>query len=173
VRGIWQLASIALFTLGVGGAHAQGAPANVVAAIYKEVVPVAIKNGNEPGPFLQPAFRRRYFTASLIAVCESIDKIEAKGEEVLDADPITSSNGMLDRKSFTDFTTKTTALDAAHALVVATFGLGVDRRNAAYRMALEGGQWRVDDIGYMTGPKNAYQSTVRFDLAEAQASPKN
>ena len=139
------LAGLAALSL-AGSALAQtaGDPRAVVEQIYK------ISAGPDgkydaKSIFDLPKYRTQYFTKSLIAALEAMDrKSKRTNEPILDFDPITDSQD----PSVKNLTITTESATAAKAVVAAKFfqAGSKDATIVRYTMALEGGSWKVDDM---------------------------
>jgi hypothetical protein len=151
---------------------ANGAPTDVVKAIYK----AAFKDIKNPDStyeaYNDENLRERYFTTALRKAAEGIDAINLKyNEDVLDFDPITSSNGFPDPSNLA---VRAVSSDAQSALVVASFGKGKERVSVAYHLVKAGDAWRIDDISGPPGAKGTDVWSLRTIYDEAVASlPKD
>jgi len=146
---------------------ANGAPTDVVKAIYK----LAFKDAKNPDStydaYGEASLRARYFTAALRMTADGIDAIQSKyNDAVLDFDPITSSNGFPDPSNLVVRAVKS---DARSALVVASFGRARERASVAYHLVKAGDAWLIDDISSAPGASknNAWSLRAIFDDALA------
>ncbi|WP_158813134.1 hypothetical protein [Methylocapsa sp. S129] len=176
MRRLLTIVLIALSLFGSDAAFAQGAPAEVVANIYREAVRFE-KAKPGLGIFFDAPFRRRYFTASFRAVAQTIDARQEAAKDptnliIADGDPIMAldgaRNGDLAARAFTGrgLVIKTEREDATRARVIARLGEG--RVSVIYAMVKEAGQWRVDDIAVGDDRPKAW--SVRGALADDLAA---
>lgn len=132
-----------------GVASPKTAPAEVVRAMYKIAFKGAADTDASAKGYSDPAFRAAYFTAALRRAADGIDAYNLKfHDEVLDWDPVLSTNGFADPSNFA---VRVARSDAKTAEVVAAFGKGKDRAVVAYHFVRDGDAWRVDDLSSAPG----------------------
>lgn len=160
--------AVAFALLVAFAAQAETAPADVLREMYKIAIAGA-ESSNGQG-FSDPAFRKKFFTASLSKIVDAIEASEAAtNEAILDFDPILDMNGDAGAENLV---VRVLNSEAHAAAVVATFGKGNERRSVAYRFVEEVGGWRVDDITSPPGATGNQVWSIRGIYDNEVAQPK-
>jgi hypothetical protein len=145
-------------------------PADVVQAIYRNAFKKVADPNSIYDAYTDKALRARYFTAALRKAADGIDAYWIKyHSEILDFDPILATNGFADPSNFVVRAAKS---DAESAEIVASFGKGKDRSSVAYRLVMDDGGWRVDDISSAPGATGTDVWSLRKMYDDALASPQ-
>jgi hypothetical protein len=155
MRGL-GLVAVTLVALRLGASPALAeSPQDPVRAVYRS----ATAPGERASVIYDKAVTHANFSASFEALVADIDKRQQKsGEEILDFDPVLSTNGDVGAENLA---IKSLSSGETQAMVEATFGKGKDRRSVVYVVRKENGEWRIDDIRSRPGAKGVEVWSVR------------
>jgi hypothetical protein len=151
-------AAAALLLTSASIAAAPG-PLDTIKAVYAADTPY--RNNTGPGVMGDDKLRSRFFSKALLAGLKKDEDRAAKANEP----PTIEGNPFIDEQEpdATDFRYSLLSQKGNGARVLVNFDRGdKTREDVTYAMVLEGGAWRIDDIGY----KHADGSTdsMRKDL---------
>jgi hypothetical protein len=137
-------------------ATAAEGPAEIVAAIYKRIVPTFGPGNRKVHSAVTWSKKNRhhFYSAALVKAWDHADAITAKGDQNPPAaDPITNSQDPM----VAAYDVKVERQDAKTAIVIVHIGdkpgpvTPSDRGTIFYDMVFERGRWRIDDIRPGTG----------------------